>query len=237
MLVDTHSHLNFKAFDKDRQEIVQKCLDSNLIIINIGSSYETSQKAVQMAQRGIYASVGLHPIHIEKEEFDFEKYKELALNKYVVAIGETGFDFLRNKDIKKQKDVFSQHLKLAKELNLPLVIHCRKAHEELLAVLPETRGVVHCFTGSLKQAKEYLEKGLFIGFTGIIFKLNLDKVIKEIPLEKILAETDCPYLGDKERNDPFFVKKVMQKIAEIKKIDYSLVEETLFLNAKKLFRI
>ncbi|MDD5606379.1 MAG: TatD family hydrolase [Candidatus Pacebacteria bacterium] len=237
MIIDTHSHLNFKAFDKEREKIIQKCLDTNLVIINVGSNYKTSQKAVQIARKGIYASIGLHPIHINKEIFDVKKYKKLAQSKYVIAVGETGFDFLKNQDIEKQKKVFFQHLELAKELNLPLIVHCRKAHQELLKVLPKAKGVIHCFTGSLSQAKEYLKKGLFIGFNGIIFKLDLDKIIKETPLERILVETDCPYLGDKEKNDPFFVKKVIQKIAETKKLDFSLVEKQLFDNAKELFKI
>ncbi len=237
MIIDTHSHLNFKAFDKDREVIIKKCLNS-VIVINIGSNYLTSEKAVQISQKGIYATVGLHPIHVKKEEFDFKKYKELAKNKYVVAIGETGLDLLGKSDLKEQKDVFFQHFKLAKELNLPLILHCRKFHEEFLKILPDSvSGVLHCYTGTLKQAKEYLKKGLYLGFNGIIFKLSLDKVIKQIPLERMLAETDCPYLGEAERNDPFFVQKVIQKIAELKGLDYSLTEKTLFNNAKSLFKI
>ncbi len=236
MIIDSHSHLNFQAFNQDREEVIKKCLKKDLLTINVGSNYLTSCQAVKMARKGVYASVGLHPIHVEKEEFKFKKFKELALNDYVVAVGETGFDFLRNKNVKKQKEVFFQHLKLAEELNLPLIIHCRKAHDELLEILPDkVFGVVHCFTGSLSQAKKYLEKGLFLGFTGIIFKLNLDRVIKEIPLERMLVETDCPYLGDKERNDPFFVEKVIERIDEIKRS--SEVGKVTFQNAKKLFSI
>ncbi len=236
MIIDTHAHLNFKAFDEDREEVIKKCLKANLTVINVGSNYLTSKKAVEISRKGIYASVGLHPIHVDKEVFDIERYKELALNDQVVAIGETGFDFLEN--IEKQKKVFSQHIELAKEVNLPLIIHCRKAHQELLDFLPQKiSGVVHCFTGNLSQAKEYLNKGLFLGFTGIIFKLDLKKVIKEVSLDKILVETDCPYLGDEERNDPFFTKKVIQEIAKIKEIKKETVESMVSGNAKKLFRI
>ncbi|MEK7482443.1 MAG: TatD family hydrolase [Patescibacteria group bacterium] len=278
MLFDTHSHLNFRAFDSDRDEVAQKCLDNNVWLINVGSNYATSKMAVEMAgkyQNGVWAAVGLHPINIMKNEkrkmendnvkckkdeddleeiFNYERYKNLAKSGKVVAIGEIGLDANGNAEGQKQKEVFLAQMRLAKELGLPVILHCRKAHEELSDILAKTmkqwshetmRGVVHCFTGSWKQAQQYLEMGLYLGFNGIIFKLDLDEVIAKTPLERILVETDCPFLtppalrqaqgkGD-ERNEPMNVKYVIQKIAEIKKTTFEQVAQITTQNAKILF--
>ena len=144
----------------------------------------------------------------------------------------------------KQKEVFLQQLVLAKELNLPVIIHCRSAHEEMIEILKDQldlRGVVHCFTGNWEQAQKYMDLGFYIGINGIIFKLDLDEVIKKVPLEKILTETDCPYLtppaAGTERNEPIFVKYVIKKIAEIKNISFEKVADITTQNAKSLFQI
>lgn len=245
-------------------------------MINVGSNFSTSRKAVEIAKdykEGIWAAIGLHPIHLEtglikiknddeetgknsqKENFfDYEKYKDLAKSEKVVAIGETGLDYYwkpktKNKleEFKKrQKETLLEQLKLAGELNLPVIFHCRMAHQELIEILSKKRkvksgkikGAVHCFTGNLEQAKKYLEMGLHLGFNGIIFKLDLDKIIKKTPLEKILLETDCPYLsvpGYKKRNDPLGVKLISQKIAKIKKISVKNLVAAATHNAQNLF--
>ncbi|MBM3250718.1 MAG: TatD family deoxyribonuclease [Candidatus Nealsonbacteria bacterium] len=254
MPIDTHAHINFEAFNRDHDEVIKRSLAEDIWMVNVGSKYSTSKKAVEIAERygnGVYAAVGLHPIHARDEEFSAENYKELAKSKKVVAIGEIGLDYFKDygkfKDI--QKRIFLKQLNLAKELNLPVIIHCRMAHEDLLEILNfqfsifnfQLKGVIHCFTGNWQQAKEYLDIGFYLGFNGIIYKLDLKEVIKKTPLERILLETDCPYLtppqeGDK-RNEPVFVKYVAREIAKIKNISFKEVAKTTTRNAQTLFEI
>lgn len=243
MFIDTHAHLNFKAYEKDWKEVADKSLKEGVSIINVGSKLDTSRKAVEIAEEyneGIYAAVGLHPIH-SAEEFAVEDYKKIVSEK-VVAIGEIGLDYYykpKREDFKeRQKEVFSKQLSLAKEKNLPAIIHCRKAHKETINILKDydVKGVIHCFTGKTEDAEKYLEMGFFLGFNGIIFKMNLEKVIKKIPLNRILLETDSPYLGaDNSRNEPSFVKRVAKEIAKIKDISSEEVERASTKNAKELF--
>jgi len=252
MLIDTHSHVNFNAYKDDADEVICRSLDNDIWMINVGSQYGTSKRAVEMAEKypqGVYAAVGLHPIHSE-EEFDPIKYKELAKSKRVVAIGEIGLDYKSEYILfkEKQKEVLLRQLDLAKELNLPVIFHCRMAHADLIKEIrsrneigsPKITGVIHCFTGTWEDAQKYLEMGFYLGFNGIIFKLNLDEVIKNTPLERILIETDCPYLTPLPmagRNEPLYVKYVTEKIAQLKNLTLEKVAETTTQNAKKLFRI
>ncbi len=252
MLIDTHSHLNFKAFKNDLDEVIKRSLAENVWMINVGSKYETSKKAVEIAEkypRGIYAAIGLHPIHSNKEDFDKERYRELARSKKVVAIGEIGLDYYKKYGLfkEKQKEVLLEQFSLAKELELPVIFHCRKAHEDLIKELRiknyelRINGVVHCFTGSWREAKQYLDMGFCLGFNGIIYKLNLKEVIKKTPIERILIETDCPYLAPPQagidRNEPIFVKYIVEELAKIKNLDFQKVAETTVKNAQKLFNI
>jgi TatD DNase family protein len=270
-IIDTHSHLNFKAYEKDREEVIKRTQEQDVVCIDIGTKYETSKKAVDLAEKyeNIYAGIGMHPIHIKtdllkikldpeegafepfREDFDKNKYIELAKSNKVVAIGEIGLDYYykpktktRLEQFKKnQKNLFLEQLKMAEELNLPVIIHCRMAHNDVLEILKKQnlKGVIHCFTGNLEEAKKYIELGFYLGINGIIDKLDLLEVIENVPIEKILTETDCPYLtpkaeGDK-RNEPIFVKHVIQKIADIKKISFEQVCEKTTQNAKELFNI
>jgi len=290
MLIDTHAHLNFSAFKDDVNEIIKRTLENDVWVINVGSQYSTSKRAVEIAQKyeeGIYAAVGLHPIHLEErkvdhsevdaqavfktrsEEFDYEKYKELAQNPKVVAIGEIGLDYWYKPKAKKkleefkerQREVFLKQLNLAKELNLPIILHCRIAHDDLLRLLElqasksELGGVIHCFTGDWQQAQKYLNLGFYLGFNGLIFKKiegapDWQEIIKKLPLEKILIETDAPYLTpslpaealakvgpEPIRNEPFYVKYVAQKIAEIKNLTFEKIVKITTQNAKELFKI
>jgi len=252
MLIDTHAHLNFNAFKDDADDAIRRSLENNVWMINVGSQYETSKKAVEIAQRykeGVYAAVGLHPIHA-KDEFDCREYKKIAESKKVVAIGEIGLDDKPEYSSFKeqQKAVFCQQLNLAKELNLPVIFHCRAAHDELINLLinypmvqnVRSKGVVHCFTGNWEQAQKYLEMGFYLGFNGIIFKLDLDEIIEKTPLEKVLVETDCPYLTPKPiegRNEPIYVRYVAEKIAKIKNLNYEEIAEITTKNARELFGI
>ena len=273
MLIDTHAHLNFSAYKDDAGEVISRSLENGVWMINVGSQYTTSKRAVETAQKhreGVYAAVGLHPIHLEtglvkikedpdevqfrtkEEKFDYEKYRELAKSPKVVAVGEVGFDYYWKPKTKrrlaefkqKQKEVLLNQIKLAQEVNLPLIFHCRMAHDDLIGTIEEAgeevRGVVHCFTGTPEQAKKYLDMGLYLGFNGIIFKLNLNEIIKKTPLEKILIETDCPYLTPPQiegRNEPLYVKYVAEKIAEIKGLSFKEISKITTQNAKRLFKI
>ncbi len=305
MLIDTHAHLNFNAYKNDTDEVIHRALENNVWVINVGSTYETSKKAVGIAERypeGVYATIGLHPIHLEtglvkikndleeievktrEEEFDYKKYRELAKSQKVVAIGEIGLDYYwrpkttKKKELfkQKQKDLFLKQLELAKELNLPVIFHCRLAHDDLITILTQFQkdnnytgvnllsrgGVIHCFTGTWEQAKKYLKMGFYLGFNGLIFKnikeikvvetsSNLpprsasprsvfDEIIKKIPLEKILIETDCPYLTPPQengRNEPLYVKYIAEKIAEIKNLTFDEIAKITTENAKNLFKI
>jgi TatD DNase family protein len=273
MLIDTHAHLNFNAYKNDADEVIGRSLENDVWMINVGSTYETSKRAVEMAERyekGVYAAIGLHPIHLaegifktkldeeeiafqtKNENFDHETYKTLAKSNKVVAIGEIGLDFYYRPKTKikleqfkqKQKEVFLKELALAKELGLPLIFHCRMAHDELIDILESKgknlKGVIHCFTGSQEQAEKYLEMGLYLGLNGIIFKFDIEEIIKKTPLDKILIETDCPYLTPPQetgRNEPLYVKHVVRKIAEIKNMDFEKIAEITTQNAKNLFKI
>ncbi len=279
MLIDTHSHLNFNAFKNDVFEVIKRTLDNKIWIINVGTNFETSKRAVDITKnynQGVYAAIGLHPIHLEKtkvdkseisfekgckiqaEEFDYEKYKTLALkNKKVVAIGEIGLDYWnkpKNRERleifkKKQKETFIQQIDLAEELNLPVIIHCRTAHDDLLKILNskfqssnfKMQGVVHCFTGNWSQAQKFLDMGFYLGFNGIIFKLNLNEIIKKIPNERILIETDCPYLApppfQNQRNEPLYLSYIVKRIAEVKGLSNEEVEKITTENAVNLFKL
>ncbi|MSU54497.1 MAG: TatD family deoxyribonuclease [Candidatus Staskawiczbacteria bacterium] len=278
-IIDTHSHLNFHAFKEDGDLVMKKTLANGIWMINVGTKYETSKKAVEIADasgEGVYSAIGLHPMFagaeflkirtdpdegeflLKEQDFDKEKYRELAQSKKVVAIGEIGLDYYykpkgveKLKQFKeKQKQVFIQQLDLARELNLPVILHCRMAHDDVIQILsdyslPPTnyklRGVVHCFTGTLEQAQKYIAMGFYLGINGIIFKFNIDEVIKSCGLESLVVETDCPYLtptpeGDK-RNEPIFIKHTLQKIADLKGVTFDQVCEKTTQNARKLFGI
>ncbi|HEY4509577.1 MAG TPA: TatD family hydrolase [Candidatus Paceibacterota bacterium] len=291
MFIDTHGHVNFNAFRDDSNEVLRRTLENNTWVVMPGTQYSTSKRAVEIAEgfdRGVYAAVGLHPIHLgeqrkvdvmevqslppaqdkqsweefvtRSEEFDIEKYRELTKSKKTVAIGEFGLDYYYRPKGKakleafkaKQKEVFLKQLELAVETNLPVILHCRVAHEDMLELLTTNyklktknlSGVVHCFTGTVEQAQKFMALGLYIGFNGLILKdvpalPNPGEVISAIPLERIVLETDSPYLTPPmagiERNEPLFVKYVAEEIARIKKMSVQEVAEATTQNAKTLF--
>lgn len=272
MIIDTHSHLNFKAFDGDRDEVINKTLESDIWMVNVGTHYETSRKAVEISQKyqkGVYAAVGLHPLYAAAEfvklktdpseselpaEHDFDKkaYEALALGAQgkVVAIGEIGLDYYYRPKTsaklgqfkEKQKAVFTAQLDLAQEMGLPIILHCRIAHDDAIAILKArggVRGVVHSFTGTVAQMQAYIAMGFYIGFNGIIFKLDLDSVIRICPLERMLAETDCPYLTppqeEGKRNEPLFITHTIKKIAGLKGMGVESIYSATTFNAKQLF--
>ena len=268
MLIDTHAHLNFEAYDEDREEVIARCASKPMAVINVGAQFETSRLAVKLAGEhdGLYASICLHPIHVFDEEFDLAKYQELITDK-VVAVGETGFDFFHptfkragaeraslEEVLKKQKEVFLKHIQLGKDNNLPLILHGRNGIEgrnvylEMLEILKAeevTEAVFHCFGGDLATAKEILKQGYFLGTDGpLTFKKKAEElraVIKEAPLEKILIETDSPYLAPEphrgKRNEPIYVEYVAEKIAELKGLTKDEVIEATWQNAERIFNL
>ena len=241
MLIDTHTHLNFSEFDSDRDQIIKKCLDNDIWIINVGTDFESSKKAIEIAEKyseGVYATVGVHPMN------EFGEIFSLMQSDKIVAVGEAGLDYYKRPKNKtkrkefedKQKEAFMAQVNVAKEFDLPMIIHCRYAHKDMIPLLKDLKGVIHCFTGDLDDLEKYLNLGFYIGFNGIIFKLNLDEVILKTPIDRILLETDCPYLGSTgERNEPSDVVRVAKRIAEIKGVDCGLLKEKTSENAKKLF--
>ena len=273
MLGDIHAHLNFHAFAHDRNEVIKRTLAGGVRVINVGTQQSTSRAALTLAQAydGLWATVGLHPIHTDKsfhdtaelgegggefagrgEKFDAEFYRELAIHPKVVAIGECGLDFYRlEAETKtKQEEAFRAQIALALELDKPLMIHCRDAHEEVLAILREykkeaeerLRGNIHFYSGTLEQAREYWRLGFTLSFTGVItFARDRDEIIKTLPPEAIMIETDAPYVAPApyrgKRNEPLYVVEVARKIAELRGIPLEEVAETTAANAKRVFSI
>ncbi len=281
MLIDTHAHLNFSAFKEDSEAVIRKTLSNNIWMILVGSELKTSNRALSLAnkyQKGVYAAIGLHPIHLDdslvedqkevggysfsgrKEEFSYQTYKNLAKFQKVVAIGEVGLDYHHlnpNKNQtqlkKQQQNAFLEQLKLAHELDLPVIVHCRQAHDDVLAILSDFKkkmkissdrpwGVIHCFSGDEDLAWKYFNLGLFISFTGLItFSKSWDDLIRKVPLQRIMVETDSPYMTPEpyrgQRNEPILVEYVAKRIAEIKGISFQRVAQTSTENAQYLFSI
>jgi TatD DNase family protein len=282
--IDIHAHTNFVAFDEDRDAVVRRALDNDTFVINIGTQYDTSKKAVEMTnvyKEGVYACIGLHPIHTSSsyhdekelggegkeftsrgEIFDKEKYKELAKMGKVIGIGECGLDYYRcdEESIEKQKIAFIAQIELANELHLPLMLHVRNNPEdktrnayfdvyELIKEvgLPNIKGVSHFFAGSVEDMKRFVEIGVCVSFAGpITYKPKPEicdyiGVIKETPLDMIMADTDSPYVAPVphrgKRNEPVYVKDIVKRIAEIKFLSEEKVASQIVENAKKLFKI
>jgi TatD DNase family protein len=263
MMIDTHAHMDFSDYDNDRDTIIKKCTKAGISLINPGTDIKTSEAAVALAGKyeNIFAAVGLHPENIKypfldkadsglEKDFDFIRYRELAKSKKVVAIGEIGLDFWnqpKSKEKRKifqeeQEKVFTAQIDLAEELDLPLIVHCRNSFDKTGEILEKrkTRGVIHCFTGNIEQAKRFLDLGYYLGINGIIFKLDLVEVIKNCPMDKILLETDCPFLsptGFKKRNSPLSLPIIIAEISRIKNISTKEVVQATEINAKNLFKI
>lgn len=256
MLIDTHCHLDFKDFDKDRDEVIKRAYEAGIKkIINIGCDLERSRNSIILAEHHdfIYASVGLHPHYaVKTSEKNFREMEELARHPKVVAIGECGLDYYQartNADLTqtgadsniKQRAIFQKQIALAIKLDKPLIIHCRDAHDDVLGILnSRPPGVIHFFSGNSEQVRRYLELGFFISFAGpITFSKNYDEVIKAVPLERILIETDAPYVAPEpyrgQRNEPAYVVEIAKKIAEIKDIPLERVAEQTTKNVYKLF--
>ncbi|MDP3998610.1 MAG: TatD family hydrolase [bacterium] len=262
-LIDTHAHLNFEAFKDDFEGAVGRAqVEGVEKIINVGANLDSSQKAAEIAQKfdGCFASVGIHPHHAEDHnpEDSIKTLEKLAKSPKVVAIGECGLDYHPYEnggiaDPKKQKELFTTHLELAEKLNLPLILHCRDAHDDILRIIKPyvmrytpsaIRGVFHCFSGDQEFLASVLKMGFYVGFDGNITYRNvrgLRELVKTAPLERIILETDSPYLPPEPfrglRNEPKNVKIIAGAVAEIKTLPFVDVARKTTQNARRLFRI
>ncbi|MHA4989469.1 TatD family hydrolase [Cetobacterium somerae] len=249
-LVDTHCHLDNEKFDEDRLEVIERIKENLEFCVNIGYDLASSKKSLELAKEYdfIYAVIGVHPIDIAEYSEEVEKELEiLGKNPKVVAIGEIGLDYHWMTEPKEvQQERFKRQLELAERLNKPVVIHTRDAMEDTVNILKEysnITGVIHCYPGSLETAKQLVDR-FYLGIGGTLTFKNSKKaveVVKDIPLDRIVIETDCPYLTPEpfrgKRNEPVYVEYVAKKIAEIKEISVEDVTKVTTENAKKLYRI
>ncbi len=254
MLFDSHAHYDDDSFNEDREKVLESLKDYNVgKVLNIGSSMETSRFSVDLSQKYdfVYASVGVHPSETgELSEKDMEELKALAGNEKVKAIGEIGLDYHYlpdDVDPEIQKKWFKRQLELAKELSMPVIIHDRESKGECIEILKEmnvSNGVFHCYSGSAETAKELIKMGFMISFTGVLTFKNARRaieVVKVIPMDRIMIETDCPYMAPEphrgKRNFSGYVGRVAEKIAEIKEIPYEEVVRITEENAIRFFGI
>jgi len=247
---DSHSHLNLSPLAEEKEKIIKILEEENIGTVTVGTDYETSRDAVEIAKtsKNLFACVGLHPTD-SKESFDYEKFKKLAEDPKVVAIGECGLDYFHPGDKEKQVKNFLPQIELARELKKPLMIHCRPskrsmdAYRDLLDILknyPDVKGNSHFFAGNLDIAKEFLKLGFTLSFAGpITFVPDYDKVIKYAPIESLLSETDAPFAAPMphrgKTNYPQYVKEVVKRIAEIKDLDLETTKKQLVANARRFF--
>lgn len=276
MMIDTHAHIQFDAYKTDREEVIKRCAEKNLILNLVGTQKDTSRRAVEMAEQynNMYASIGTHPIHLHsthvdeeessflsrEEDFDEAYYTDLVKSPKVIGIGECGLDLFhvpKDKSVEevlqKQTEVFLQHVEFAHKHDLPLVIHCRDAHDQMIELLQSLNrpivGTVHCYTSNWEHAQKYLNLGLFLGFTGVVTfppkkldpgpQIGLLEVIEKMPIDRIVVETDSPYLAAQayrgQRAEPWMVEEVVAKIALIRQISSAEMSKILLQNTLRLF--
>jgi len=251
MIFDSHAHYDADQFDEDREELLNSMQEKGIgTILNVGADWDSVTEVVELAQKypHVYAAVGLHPDEVGVlDEEKFAYLREQCQKEKVVAVGEIGLDYYwDNESHDVQKKWFVRQLNLAREFNLPVIIHSRDAAEDTLKIMKEhaqgLRGVIHCFSYSKELAREYVKMGFHIGIGGVVTFKNgkkLKEIAEEIPLEKILLETDCPYLAlvpyRGKRNSSLYIPYIAQEIAEIRGITYEEVVEQTEQNAKELF--
>ena len=253
MLFDTHAHLDDHAFDEDRRELLASLPEKGIgLLMNPGCSYESSRNAIALSEQYdyIYAAVGSHPDAADEvDDALIAKYRELCKqHPKVKAIGEIGLDY-HYEDIPReiQKKAFRLQMELARELDLPVIVHEREAHEDGLKIVdefPTVKGVFHCYSGSLELAKELIKRGWYIGFTGVLTFKNARKAIEvaaNIPLDRIVIETDCPYMAPVpfrgKRNAPGLVCYMADKLAELRGISPEEAARITLENGKRLYRL
>ena len=253
MLFDTHAHMDDRAFDGDREELLSSLPGQGIaLLMNPGCSLASSRAASRLSQEYdyIYAAVGSHPDAADEvNEEVLEEYRKLCkLNPKIKAIGEIGLDY-HYEDIPReiQQRAFRMQLELARELDLPVIVHEREAHEDGLKIIsefPEVTGVFHCYSGSAEMAKLLVERGWYIGFTGVLTFKNARKALEvaaSIPLDRIVLETDCPYMSPEpfrgKRNDPGKLYRMAEALASLRGLSREEVEAVTLENGKRLYRI
>lgn len=264
--IDIHAHLNFQDFDMDRDQIISDLQKNEIGVINIGTGLETSREIIKLSDthENMWSIIGLHPIYVNPlergdslhggEDFNRLEFEKLLDNKKVVGIGECGLDYFHidstNNDFKqRQKENFLKQIELSLEKDLPIMIHCRQAYDDVLDILKHykkqnsrLRGNMHFFSGNKEHMKDLLDLDFTISFTGVVtFAKEYIDLVEYVPLEKMHAETDSPYVSPApnrgQRNNPNNVIYVVEKIAEIKKLDMIDVSESLIKNAKRDFNL
>jgi TatD DNase family protein len=254
MIIDTHAHISDLKFDSDRQAVIQRALNAGVEkIFEISCEMCYWDKALELSKRdGIFVVFGIHPAVSKKAlPKDYKKLENIIQNEKCVAVGEMGLDYhydFSYDNIKIQKESFIKQLDIADKFNKPVVIHCRDAYEDMIKLLAEysriPKGVIHCFSGDIIQAKTFIEAGFLLGIDGpLTYKKseNLKQVVSEIDINKLLVETDSPYLAPQkyrgQRNEPSYISEVLQEIANIKNISFEEASRITTLNALKLFRV
>ena len=254
MFIDTHTHLYVEQFAHDVNDVIKRSISEGItsfILPSIDSNY--TKKMLHLKNKfpeRIHLMIGLHPTHVDENfEFELENVFNYLNSKNFIAVGEIGIDLFRDKTkLQLQTDVFYKQIKWAIEFDLPIVIHCREAYEQIFEVLEsfdknKIRGIFHCFTGNEKQAKKIIDFNMFLGIGGILtFKNNnLQKVVKNISLKKIVLETDSPYLAPQpfrgKRNESTYLPIVANRLAEIHRVEISEIAKITTSNAKKIFKI
>jgi len=254
MLFDTHAHYDDEKFDDDRYEAIERAYRSGVhYIINASSDLNSAVKSIALAERFefVYAAVGIHPHSAgEITEETLSNIAQMAAGRKVVAIGEIGLDYhydFSPRDV--QKEAFAAQIGLAKKLGLPIIVHNRDSHEDVMSIIKaegarEVGGVFHCYSGSAEMARELLNNNFYISIGGPVTFKNARKIVevlKYVPDDRLLVETDCPYLAPEplrgKRNESSYIRYVVQKIAEIKGTDFEKIARITTENAKRLFRI
>ena len=254
MIFDSHAHYDDEAFDKDRDRLLSTLEEQGVgCIVNVGASFQGAKDSVELSMRytHVYAAVGVHPDHVgELDEAKMQQLREMCAMKKTVAVGEIGLDYYWDKESHElQKEWFERQMELAKEVDLPIIVHSREAAQDTFDLIKSehagtTGGVIHCFSGSKEMAKEYIKMGYYIGVGGVVTFKNarvLKEVVESIPLERILTETDCPYLAPVpnrgKRNHSGNLPYVVEKLAEIKCVSKEEIIRETTKNARALYRI
>lgn len=252
MLFDTHAHLDDRAFDTDREQLLETLPQMGIsYVMNAGCSLQSSLAGIALAEKHpyVYAAVGSHPDACDEVNGEvIAAYRQLCKHEKVKAIGEIGLDY-HYEDIPRdiQKAAFRAQMALAQELNLPVIVHDRDAHQDAMGIVeefPNVTGVFHCFSGSSEMAKWLVDRGWYVGFTGVLTFKNARKAIEAaqaVPLERIVLETDCPYMAPEpfrgKRNYPGYLGKMAEKLAQIRQRNVEEIEKITTENGKRLYRI
>jgi TatD DNase family protein len=253
VLTDSHAHLDDPAFDADRDQLVPRARAAGVTrIVTVGTDVEGSKRACELAAAndGVWAAIGCHPHEADKYADDLSGLRDLVKRPKVVAIGETGLDYAKKfSSIENQKKLFRAHLRLAAETGLAIVIHCRDAHDDVRAILREevkapVRGVIHCFSGNAADAAAYLEMGFVLSIAGPVTFSNaigLRASIRQVPIDRLLVETDCPYLTPVphrgKRNEPAYVRHTAEALASHVGVSLEFFAKTSSQTAQEVFRL